>query len=120
MTRSQLAAALLLIAMGVACEDDVVCTAYLGAFTVRVTSPEGLVVDRVTAERAGVAECDHYVGSEFICHEQGGGEYTVKVHSGDLVWTDRVTFKEDDDGCHIVVDKEVEIEMTAATAERAQ
>ncbi|MFT3924552.1 MAG: hypothetical protein QM778_18580 [Myxococcales bacterium] len=122
--------ALMLASMVGACGNDgVVCTTNIVSFEIRVSSPEGLPVEHVTAEQNRESECmstseggDASLGGAYPCWEQGSGEYVLRVRSGDRTWTRRVTVKEDpaSDGCHIEMGQGFDIELTAASADPAE
>jgi hypothetical protein len=101
-----------------ACGDDTYsCTTELRtAVVVKVSSDEGLDVDRVTAGRRVQNEC-HLLGVDtYNCFEQGGGKYVVRVFSGSLTWTRTVSV--DADRCHVdYPPEELAIELEAATAD---
>ncbi len=120
MRRLWFALPVLLSSIAGACEDDVPCTANIVSFQIIVSSPEGLPIDRVTAERERVDDCTAVGAVTYSCHEQGGGDYTIRVYSGDLVWTRETTLDEDEDGCHLEQSQSTEIELKAATADGAQ
>lgn len=113
-----LAGALMTSACG---EDRVTCTTELRvAVDVRISSPEDLPIDRVTAERVNEQDCEGEAETEapeatFACFEQGGGTYIVRVYSGDLVWTR--TLEIEGDRCHVASTETLSIELTAATAD---
>ena len=101
-----------------ACGEETICTDELRlAIRVYVTSPEGLPIDRVTAERSHEMACSFSsaqgtdAGSDrmYRCHEQqgGGGVYTVRVYSGDEVWTAAVYI--DANECHTTEIKDVRV-----------
>jgi len=108
-----------------ACGDDVVCTSELrAAVLVVLTSPEGLPVDSVTAEHGSVFDCkmiSGFVGKEasghYACWEEGGGEYTVRIHSGALVWTRKVSVVEEGDGCHVKEAADITLALTRDSAD---
>ena len=98
---------------GCAGDDDdntITCTTEIrSAILGDISSPEGLPIDSVTAERSFVAECEGDFSSaaqdaaqgplEFYCWEQGGnGTYVVRVTSGDLTWTQSATVERNE--CH--------------------
>ena len=106
------------------CGDDWVnCTLELRtAVTVTVTAPPSLRIDKVTARRAGVDECEAFGGDldagrypTYHCHEQGGGTYVVTVHSGSLTWTDSVSVPADE--CHTTENKELHFVLDPETAD---
>lgn len=100
-----------------ACGEETICTDELRlAVRVHVTSPEGLAIDRVTAERSHEMACSFSsmpqgadAGSDgmYRCREQGGGVYTVRVYSGDEVWTAAVHI--DANECHTTEIKDVRV-----------
>ena len=93
------------------------CTAELRLVTVRVSAPDGTLVDRVTAENRSENECEYETGAqdpqpggEYWCGEQGGGSYEFRAYVGDRYWSKTVDI--DHNGCHIVGPSEpVEIEI---------
>ena len=105
-----------------ACGEEKICTDELRlAIRVYVTSPEGLPIDRVTAEQSHEIACSFSsapqgadAGSDrmYRCHEQGGGVYTVRVYSGDETWTASVHI--DANECHTQEIKDVRVVLDPA------
>jgi hypothetical protein len=104
-------------ALSGACGEEKICSRNLRlAVRVHVTSPAGLPIDRVTAEQSHEIECGFSsspddAGSDrmYRCHEQGGGLYTVRVYSGDAVWTSAVHV--DANECHTTEIKDVDVTL---------
>jgi hypothetical protein len=104
-------------ALSAASADPHECSAELRAIRVELSSPEGLVVDSVTIENEHEQPCEEATPDAlaYDCHEQGGGEYIVRVHSGELTWTQ--TLEITHDGCHIPEGESVSFDLTAASAD---
>jgi hypothetical protein len=106
-----------------ACDDTTTCTLELRtAVVVTVTAADGVVIDRVTAERGNEYDCetsdDPAVGpATYSCHEQGGSTYTIRVYSGARTWTREVEVEETADGCHVAKTEELAIDATPETAD---
>jgi hypothetical protein len=106
-----------------ACDGELVCTQELRvAVRVHVSSPDELPVERVTADLKREADCESFsietdASAEGIyrCNEQGGGRYTIRVYSGDLVWRteSHVTANE----CHTLEIEDVDVVLDPASAE---
>jgi hypothetical protein len=109
-----------------ACGEETICTDELRiAARVHVTSPEGLPVDRVTAEQSHEIECwfssapeESGVDRMYRCAEQGGGVYTIRAYSGDRVWTEEVHI--DANECHTTEIKDVDLVLDPRTAQDAR
>jgi len=106
------------------CRGELVCTSEVRvAVRVNIASPDYLPVERVTAERSHEVDCgpsssiesDASTDEMYRCNEQGGGEYTIRVYSGDQVWTDKAHV--DANECHTTEIADVDIMMDPATAE---
>jgi hypothetical protein len=87
---------------------DAGCEDYLGfALELHITAPEGLHIDKVTAERTSEEECSfvrNKTGSElmYACYEQGGGsaDYVVRLYSGgEEIYKETVAVEAD--SCHV-------------------
>lgn len=106
-----------------ACSGELVCTEEQRvAVRVNISSPDDLPVERVTADRSSEIDCDpssaEYDAStdeRYRCTEQGGGEYTIRVYSGDQVWTHEVHVHANE--CHTTEIADVDIVMDPATAQ---
>lgn len=112
---------LCLAALFSACSGELVCTAEdRVAVRVNVSSPSGLPVDSITADRTREAECGESSGEAqqsdgvFRCMEQGGGQYTIRVYSGNLCWTTQVDVHANE--CHTTDIANVDIVMDPNTA----
>lgn len=96
-----------------ACGDDE-CTAEL-RIAAEVTVTGTGRIDKVTIELESEEECgsffDPNVGQVFTCWEQGGGLYTVRVYSGDMVREKQVQI--DADECHIMERVSVQVDLQA-------
>jgi hypothetical protein len=70
-------------------------------------------IDKVTIELESEKECgsffDQGVGQVFTCWEQGGGLYTVRVYSGDVVREKQVEIEADE--CHIKERASLQIDL---------
>jgi len=106
-----------------ACRGELVCTEEIRvAVRVHISSPDYLPVDRVTAERSRESDCDASsiesdasTDETYRCNEQGGGEYTIRVYSGDQVWTNEAYVRANE--CHTTEIADVDILMDSATAQ---
>jgi hypothetical protein len=105
-----------------ACSGELVCTEELRvAVRVHISSPENLPVDLVTADHRQEQECgSSSMESDspdgiYRCSEQGGGDYTIRVYSGDLVWSQGIEI--DANECHTTEIRDVDIVMDPAAAE---
>lgn len=95
------------------------CTLELrSAVSVDVQSPEGLSVDEVTVENVGEERCEGEPGlpdggdsPDFVCMEQAGGTYVVRVRSGTLTWTREVDLPFD--GCHVTRGETMTVVLTS-------
>ncbi|HEX6243839.1 MAG TPA: hypothetical protein VFZ61_23150 [Polyangiales bacterium] len=92
------------LALG-ACKDDGCSDELKIALEVHVTAPATVTVDRVTAELETEQECGSFrdrITDERVwtCYEQGGGQYKVRVYSGDQEVTQE-TQRVEADECHI-------------------
>jgi len=99
---------------------------------VSVASPRGLPIDSVTATRRSESSCegnsvpalsdaasatseDGGAIAMYVCYEQGGGEYAVKVESGALSWTQSVQVAAN--ACHVTESKTLSFVLDPATAD---
>jgi hypothetical protein len=115
-----------------ACSDSITCTFDQKlAITVQVQYTQGLEPDLVTAaQSARPQECwntDEFArdagGSAsgvpsvntYHCHEQGGGEYVVRVVSGNLSWTQSVDIAANQ--CHTTEHKELRFVLDPSDAD---
>ena len=82
-----------------ACGDDQCSAGQRVAINVMISG--SAPVDKVTAELEFEEECgfNRQVGQVFTCWEQGGGTYTVRVYSGDMVHEEEIEIEADE--CHI-------------------
>jgi hypothetical protein len=82
----------------------------------RLTVPNGVRIDRITAERRIEEECGSFsnrsAGQVFTCWEQGGGIYIVRVYSGGQpLYAEEVDVEADE--CHVKQRASIEIDLTA-------
>lgn len=104
------------------CSGELVCSEEPRvAVRVHISSPKKLPVDLVTADHREERECESSSatsdspGGIYRCKEQGGGDYTIRVYSGDLVWSQGVEVAANE--CHTTEIKDVDIAMDPAAAE---
>ena len=96
-----------LLALLGACSDKKDCNSELMiAVELDLTVPEGVTVTRVTAENEAERECEFTRDENnterrlYACYGQGGGDYTIRVYSGDdVIYTE--TDEVDADECKV-------------------
>lgn len=105
-----------LLVLLAACGDDAECADEIRiAATVSVQAPAGVKVDQVTIERRAEETCGSVSTREgellYTCWEQGGGgTYTVRVYSGDGVWTNSVEIESA--SCHVKERAELSFDLS--------
>jgi hypothetical protein len=94
---------------------------------VSVSSPQALPIDQVTATRIHEKPCTINTISqagasgsgekndEYVCWEDGGGTYVVRVHSGAETWTQEINIQAD--ACHTQEVKQLTFVLDPQTAD---
>jgi hypothetical protein len=121
-TNTWLALTLAVVGCGGDDEGGALCTLELRLpIAVRVSSPQGLPIDTVTARNREIEQCSSFgfedAGDDrvFHCAEQGGGKYVVRVASGELAWSQSVDLTAD--ACHVSDSATLEFVLDPATAD---